>query len=373
MKNQIDEKQFEKITEIIHLHFCKDSYITSNDFNLLLSEYHRNNRLNRIIGYVSPYTRFPKVLRQYIYGLDYDTQKRILDSIKSLYLEKNSFNISNIFSKNLYDIKINNDQFYDIFILPLLENHRSVFSRVGICDLKLGDSADNLHQKFLDLSNEVYKLISKNFDFPLLELRSLDNTQNYLDKIVNSDHLKALINQKLSHQQKYVENVRFEYRKAIKGYHGDAKYHHKKRVIERYDRDVFRSIKRKYFISDYDLINFIESESNDYYDLFEIDRTITKNLVKADITSDNSNSLKYLGTKILLDKIFATKPEVIITQKFTRNFDYNLYSTLSEKYNVGIYPSSVTTWKEDKNLRFRKTKLMSFIYGLDLFFNEYVR
>lgn len=372
MNNQIDEKQFEKVTEIVHLHFCKDSYITSNDFNLL-SEYSRNKRLKKIVGYVSPYTRFPKVLRQYIYGLDYETQKIILESLKSQYLEKNSLNISDVFSKNLIDIEFYNEEFTSIFIQPLLENHKSIFNSVGISDLKLGDSTNNLHQKFLNLSNEIYKQISKNFDLPLLELRNLEYSQNNVDKIVNSERLKILINQKLSCQQKYVENVRLEFKKAIKGYNGDVKYHHKKTVIEKYDRDVLRSLKRKHFISDYDLINFIESESNDYFDLFEIDKTITKNLVKAEISSDNSNCLKYLGTKTLLDKIFATKPEVIITQQFTRSFDYNYYNKLSDKYGVNMYPSSITTWKEDEKLRFRKTKLMSFIFGLDLLFNEYVR
>lgn len=373
MNNQIDEKQFEKVTEIVHLHFCKDSYITSNDFNLLLSEYSRNKRLKKIVGYVSPYTRFSKAIRQYIYGLDYETQRIIFGSLKSKYLEKNSLNISTIFSKNLSEIKFNNEEFTSIFVQPLLDNHKSIFNSVGISDLKLGDSTNNLHQKFLELSNEIYKQISKNFDLPILELRNLEEPQNNVDKIVDSELLKTLIDQKLSRQQKYVENVRLEFKKAIKGYNGDVKYHHKKSVIEKYDRDVLRSLKRKHFISDYDLINFIESESNDYFDLFEIDRTITKNLVKADTNSGNSNCLKYLGTESLLDKIFATKPEVIITQKFTRSFDYNLYNKLSQKYDVGIYPSSITTWKEDKKLRFRKTKLMSFVYGLDLFFNEYVR
>lgn len=373
MNNQIDEKQFEKISEIVHLHFCKDSFITSNDFNLLLSEYSRNKRLKKIVGYVSPYTRFPKVLRQYIYGLDYNTQNRILSSLKSQYLEKKNLVFIDIFSKNLNDIKFNNNEFNNIFVVPLLENHKSIFNRVGISNLNLGDSVDNLHQKFLDLSNLVYKQISENFDIPLLELKDLENPQNHIDKIIDSERIKLLIDQKLSCQQKYIENVRLEYRKAIKGYNGDIKFHHKKNIIEKYDRDVLRSLKRKHFISDYDLINFIKSESNDYFDLFEIDKTITKNLVKAGETSGNSNNLKYMGTKTLLDKIFATKPEVIITQQFTRIFDYNYYNKLSDKYGVNMYPSSITTWKEDEKLRFRKTKLMSFIFGLDLFFNEYVR
>lgn len=372
MSNHIEEKQFEKISEIVHLHMCKDSYITSNDFILLLSEYSRNKRLERIIGYVSPYTRFSKVLRQYIYGLDHQTQLEILNALAQ-YLKINDLTYLELFSSNLINIRFDNEQFQKIFLYPLFNNYRCVFNSIGINDIELPESDDNLHSKFLTLSNEIYKQISKNFDLPLIELRDLEDPKAEYDKVIDIKNLRLLLNKELISQQKYIENMRYEYKKVLRGYNSNIKYHQKKGIIEKYDRDAFRTLKRKHFISDYELIKFIESEDNKYFDLFEIDKIITKNLHEPYQNDEEIDSFKYLGTKSLLDKIFATKPQVIIIQQFARDFDYDYYNKLSYLYGVSIYPSSLTTWKEDEKLRFRKMKLISFIFGLNLLFNEYVR
>lgn len=375
MNNYIDDKQFAQVTEIVHLHLCKDSYITSNDFSLLLSEFNRNKRLERIIGYVSPYTRFSKVLRQYIYGLDHLTQKEIFSKLEANYLNIRAMTLSDLFVKNLCEIEINDDQFSSIFIEPLLKYHKSLFECVGISKIMLEHSKDTMHDKFLELSNIIYRYVSNNFNLPLLELRDLRGLDKRTSKAIQSEKLKIQIELELQYQKRYLEAARLEYKKALKGYSSGIKYHHKKKIIEKYDKDVSRSLKRKYFISDYEFINFLESEDASYLDLFELDKEITRSLsaVSTNDMSDTSQFMKYIDIKTLLDGIFATQPRVIVTQQFAREFDYNYYDKLATHYGVHIYPSSITIWKDDGKMKFRNTKLMSFLFGLNLLFNKYVR
>lgn len=90
----------EKIEEILHLHFCRDTFLNSNDMPLLLAEFEANSYLKKIYGYVNPVTRFSKILRHFLIGLDLKTQEVILRRI-------------NINGKNLIDdnAKINTQFF----------------------------------------------------------------------------------------------------------------------------------------------------------------------------------------------------------------------------------------------------------------------
>lgn len=373
-KSTLTKAEFAANTSIVHLHLCKDTYANSNDFNILLNEFERNKNLKHIKGYVSPYIQLVKVLRHYLYGLDMTTQLKIIERLNAYTKYKGSSIDPELLSRNTVDIKFTFDEFMEIFVHPIAENQKNIFSQLRIDFLNIpGDDVENMHEAFISFSNFLFREISQIYDVPQLELINLDSAFNAFDKVISRKRLSEVISSGMERQERRRDNMRDEYHKLLKGFKRHT-YKNKKSVIERLNSDSTRALKRKYFVSDKDLISLLDGESNTYIDFFDLEKTISKEYITPDGDVNEQEVFKAVSIPILLEEIFRSSSQsTIVIQEFKRQFDYSLYFKLAEQFNCSLYPSSITSWKEDSNLRLRGFKMMNFIFGLDNFFKEYVQ
>jgi len=370
------------ISEILHLHFCRDTYINSNDMPLLLSEYQRNRQIKIINGYISPFTKFPKILRHILIGLDIETQYSILNRIiinGEKLLNKNTINpYSLILPAN--KIKTSWIEFVNVYIDPIVDQYKYVFNGLNI-DINFKDlsyKTSNLHDAFIMFSNNIYRQISNNFSLPLLKMKGMEIEDKFATRFILKDQLSELLKAELKKERRYLRCMRGEYKKLLNGFSKNY-FLAKKIVIERLDQDPTKALRRNYFTNDLDLIDLLDEKVDWFINLFKIDKIFSENYsVDKEEKIDINNYYLNIDMNSLLDKIFKNYrgengTKIIIIQKFRRDFDYSIYDKLAQKYNADIYPSNIVTWRDDKFLREKKIKKMNFIFGLEFLLNSYVK
>ena len=387
MNNKIkflSEADFSKTEEILHLHFCRDTFINSNDTLLLLSEYNRNNSIKIINGYVSPFTRYTKVLRHLLVGLDKKTQYEILSRVM---VNGNPLLINSNFSSEAlicqpHEIELTWTEFIQSYIEPIISNYRHIFDELDI-DIRFAEleyPTTNLYDAFIAFSNHIYTILSKNFELPLLVLKPLERNVFEVNRFLLKKTARSLMDETTVHQLNPLASMRGEYLKTLNGF-SKQQFSDKKKVLKRLLQNPSCSIRGFSYISDLELIDLLTQKDDLFFDLFKLDDTITKNYSKSLQKAKTKNLSTYLlniDIDLLLDKIFKEyskedSSKTIVIQEFSRNFDYSKYQVLAEKYGVNIYPSNLITWKDDEQLRDKYCKKMSFIFGLNLLYKNYVK